>query len=377
MIGTWVNGKWIDYSIDPLYGHKSFAIVEKYFDKKCQFGFLYVDYCNFDKLDREKFTIFLVDGECDHAQQLNSIIDTMISSNWLIITQCPSFYKFCIERNVLVFIIREFETISELIPLRFHYMNHQLKLNNSKHNFFCLNRIEMYHRNVTIKKLQDFDLIKHGFVTFDESKKIITDLNVDDSIEYKNYNYKVNTGIAETNDYLVNNIWSTANTTNLIHIRENIRAPIYLCTETTVDVLYPGEKSIIGFFSHAIPILISAPGHVEMLRQHKFDMFDDIINHNYDEIESTDKRIKFAIKKNYEILKTGIDQKKYQKRLDYNFNYLIYDYLDLCVHRLVNEINNLIFTYSEKLNLSSTKKVSVNSLRKKIKFKKRKRRNNY
>lgn len=51
------------------------------------------------------------------------------------------------------------------------------------------------------------------------------------------------------------------------------------------------EKSLMAIYHATLPIIVSVPGSVELLRLHGFDMFDDIINHDYD--KEQDNSIRF------------------------------------------------------------------------------------
>lgn len=48
------------------------------------------------------------------------------------------------------------------------------------------------------------------------------------------------------------------------------------------DKLFFSEKTNKAFAFHQIPVFLTVPGYVHMLRQWGFDVFDDIIDHSYD-----------------------------------------------------------------------------------------------
>jgi hypothetical protein len=62
--------------------------------------------------------------------------------------------------------------------------------------------------------------------------------------------------------------------------------------------------------------MISSPGLVKFLREMGIDMFDDIIDHSYDDIEDPCERIVQAINKNIEILTMDLDTLKKQWESD-------------------------------------------------------------
>lgn len=51
------------------------------------------------------------------------------------------------------------------------------------------------------------------------------------------------------------------------------------------------EKSIRPFRLHQLPIFLAPAGHVEYLKQLGFDLFDDILDHNYDNCDDPTTRI--------------------------------------------------------------------------------------
>lgn len=56
------------------------------------------------------------------------------------------------------------------------------------------------------------------------------------------------------------------------------------------DRIFFTEKTAKAFLMNQIPILIAAPGMVQVLRNLKFDMFDDIVDHSYDKEDNIFKR---------------------------------------------------------------------------------------
>ena len=66
------------------------------------------------------------------------------------------------------------------------------------------------------------------------------------------------------------------------------------------------EKSIRPFRLHQLPIFLAPAGHVEYLRNLKFDVFDDIIDHSYDLCHDSNKRIELV---------TGLIQNLFSKSL--------------------------------------------------------------
>lgn len=84
------------------------------------------------------------------------------------------------------------------------------------------------------------------------------------------------------------------------------------------------EKSIKPFLSKQIPLFFALPGHINLLREIGFDMYDDLVDHSYDtELDST-KRLNLILNELERLLKIDlIDFKnKNKSRFDFNFELL-------------------------------------------------------
>jgi hypothetical protein len=57
------------------------------------------------------------------------------------------------------------------------------------------------------------------------------------------------------------------------------------------DIIFPTEKSWKAFDKYHVPIVVSAPGVVQHLRNLGFDMFDDFVDHSYDNIHDNSLRM--------------------------------------------------------------------------------------
>jgi len=110
--------------------------------------------------------------------------------------------------------------------------------------------------------------------------------------------------------------------------------PCFLITEKTAN-------SILGC---NFPIWISSKGTVSFLRDTGLDVFDDIINHSYDDIENPVDRLEAAIELNRELL---VDNSKVKKlwndnknRFLRNVEFLKYGLVEFYTERFWNTINN-------------------------------------
>ena len=84
------------------------------------------------------------------------------------------------------------------------------------------------------------------------------------------------------------------------------------------------EKTIKPFLAKQMPLFFALPGHVNLLRNLGFDMFDDIINHNYDNELDSVKRLDMLLDELDRLLKVDLLQFKNnnQTRFDKNYNHL-------------------------------------------------------
>jgi len=163
--------------------------------------------------------------------------------------------------------------------------------------FQCLNGVAKKHRVKTV------ELIKHC------PDSVIT---LDPELQFEKFTYQEH--LAVTNEE------------NFIRLSELIYGDcdVNIVTESLYDH-YPGiitEKSIFAWLAYQVPIIIGYPGIVAHARQLGFDMFDDIVDHSYDQYPNS-TREQAAIDLNRDILLNGIDRPSLQHRLEYNHNHAL------------------------------------------------------
>lgn len=114
------------------------------------------------------------------------------------------------------------------------------------------------------------------------------------------------------------------------------------------------EKFLNSVYGYTFPIYLNMAGSVQHLRNQGFDMFDDVINHAYDEIQDPYIRLVTAIDDNLEIL---IDRdhamKKWydcQERFDQNYLLVEQMYQEKDSFVTYNVKKNLLYKRSEHLN---------------------------
>lgn len=84
------------------------------------------------------------------------------------------------------------------------------------------------------------------------------------------------------------------------------------------------EKTIKPFLVKQIPLFFALPGHINLLREMGFDMYDDIVNHSYDTELDSVKRLDMILDELDRLLKIDLVEFKNNnaERFDKNYNLL-------------------------------------------------------
>jgi hypothetical protein len=97
------------------------------------------------------------------------------------------------------------------------------------------------------------------------------------------------------------------------------------------------EKSVKPFLFAQFPIFLGKPGLVKHLREYGFDMFDDLIDHSYDDIEDIDERTDAIY---MELLKMNTHGGNIQNMVFGRYNRFLNNYNTYL--RLVNNSKNIV-----------------------------------
>jgi hypothetical protein len=87
------------------------------------------------------------------------------------------------------------------------------------------------------------------------------------------------------------------------------------------------EKTFHALMAEQVPIIIGHKGIVEHCRQMGFDMFDDLVDNSYDNIDGA-LRIHAAIERNLDLITGKIDLAPYKQRLQRNREYVLCGLID-------------------------------------------------
>jgi hypothetical protein len=172
------------------------------------------------------------------------------------------------------------------------------KNNNKTYTFSCLNRRYTGERVFTVQTLRDYNLLEYGYVTLNG---LILPLESNSNLtHYIDSKF----GGFERHNHWIDGIGYSSNVANYFYIQQNIKSSINISVETTMDPFFPTEKSFLGLFTKQIPIILAEPNRINELRQEGFDMYDDYINHSYDNVNSSwQERIIQAIQLNQDALR--------------------------------------------------------------------------
>lgn len=139
------------------------------------------------------------------------------------------------------------------------------------------------------------------------------------------------------------------------------RCAVKIITETTeqksttqVDSIWITEKTFKCFFLKSLPIWMAVPGTVDHVRSQGFDVFDDIIDHSYDEISDPDLRLNAVtdqikeIDQKYSVIQLARLREDLFLRLQYNYDLAVFYNqssrysLDRAIRRLVAKNTSLV-----------------------------------
>jgi hypothetical protein len=190
-------------------------------------------------------------------------------------------------------------------------------------NFISLNRGPRYHRTYLIASLFARNLDEYGNISFLSipDNLPLTQLMIYDYQKDVNYN-KVCEGLARYHavSHTVNEDYydiypSNVPNDNLSNFKKHLqhkyhKSYIEFVSETSYNETSFNltEKTLHFVYGCNYPIMISSPGTVKFLRSIGLDMFDDFIDHSYDDIIDPAERINEAIDRNIGVLTMDKEQ---------------------------------------------------------------------
>jgi hypothetical protein len=264
----------------------------------------------------------------------------------LIITQNFKRYQELHEKNLLVFYCPWIHWFFHLIPLRKMKIVPGSRPESDK-IFNFLNRNFHPGRKCILDHIinDDPELLHYGFVTaaakhYGEHPLMCKD---SDFVEfYQNVNLPY-----ENNSTTLHLVDCSVNLKNFFHIAEHVPGIISIQVESArpeqTYFLDLTEKSMIGFVAQRIPIIVGhIPGLISCLRSQGFDLFDDLVDHSYDDELDYERRLILAVELNRRLLSGQKAIPDVSSRLKRNQLFLINEWTDNTLGGLLQQIADFL-----------------------------------
>jgi hypothetical protein len=299
----------------------------KHFDDKFPFSEIMIDHL---KKYKNYKLMFYNDHECDNhrvVDYMNQVaINTGIDPSQIFITNNNSnLYEY--KKNS--------DSLINVHKLNMLYKTYSWQFTHSKNNefipmkdflFMCHNRRRKSHRYALICAMKKLDLLKMIDWTLLQNKSYIEN-NVkrsENGIDIHFYkdiftledltHYESELRFLETFDIKKSKYEqdveiddeATFQSILTFEINPYRYSYINIATESNYfnennNSVHISEKSYIPFFFYQLPLFVASCGHVKKVREYGFDLFDDLIDHSYDDISNSRDRF-FSIVKEIERL---------------------------------------------------------------------------
>lgn len=220
----------------------------------------------------------------------------------------------------------------------------------SNYTFLSLNRNKRSHRAMLVSLLYGLNLEQHGLISCMFKESIDNLFQYTCWPEYDVYNYGFNR--FKSSELVLNDdpvIYTNGNNDNVSNFKNKL-TPYYqntfveIITETsyTEKCFNLTEKTLNSIYGCNFPIILSSQGAVSFLRNAGMDMFDDIVNHNYDSLENPSDRLYRAVSDNIELL---TNNKKTKELWSENYNRFIknVDFAKTILYNFYNDRAETLF----------------------------------
>lgn len=206
-----------------------------------------------------------------------------------------------------------------------YYIDNMSPAHKRSTKFVCLNKAPRPHRVRLVEEILSRGIEKQGVVSCGYDS-----INVDYSkicikgLEHK-FPLQVETTERITDDNDVNQTLSNYNEESFITVVaetscEQVDHPLM---RGGYDKIFITEKTLKAFITGTFPLILAPKHAIEHLRSRGFDMFDDIIDHSYDNYADPNIRIKMIVDQLEKLLQMDQSQLKnlhdsFKGRLDAN-----------------------------------------------------------
>ena len=248
---------------------------------------------------------------------VKKLTDTIKKNNW----KESNFY--IISNNAMIYNVKNilnsninFFKINALLKL---VSNIKIKTTESeilydkKFTFLCLNQRSHNHRVILLTYLRNLNLLKDDIIDWSLVEKYNTNV-IQSTKHFKGYidsnnkilvnDYKIITSTKKLSYYEQNVNWfnSYGNFNEYKHLTLDSYKNSYIniVTESYYNFkendIHITEKSFKPFYYFQLPLFLSRPNHVKMMREeYNFYFFDELINHSYDDEIDDVKRFHMVV----------------------------------------------------------------------------------
>lgn len=281
-----------------------------------------------ESLKNKKKHILILDASWEFGTLYNGVgknYDGSISGNLLkTIKDICKFAKFPFENVIWITgnLIDETKGINRLCAsslMQWTQTNNEECLNEfvdkfrHKH-FMTLNGNPREHRLILVDKLIKDNIFDKGYVSCNPGRillsqneyrkqQIVSEDDFKDILKQKHI-YYLDNGDLRNNNYV-----STYKGLPTQYWKDSCFSVVcetnFITSDKTKPILHTTEKTFKIFDNFHMGIWFATPGLVTYLRDNGFDVFDDIINHTYDEIEDDGQRFSAAYLEVYKLCQYG------------------------------------------------------------------------
>jgi len=251
------------------------------------------------------------------AQNLKNLIEYFHSKNFVLFTSLENLESYIQLPNLSIIpwggdITNHQKEYAQLIPVIDKNFNSQT-------TFLSLNRHQRTHRAMLLALLYKLNLQNFGLISCMFKDQVL------DLFEYTQWKTKkqqmFEEGFTQFKDQQLSiadeyEIYIGGNNDNAYNFKNKLTTYyqttfVEIITETsyTESCFNLTEKTLNSIYGCCFPILLCSTGTVAFLRDIGMDMFDDIVDHSYDQIADPTERMYRAITDNIELL-TNIQQTK-------------------------------------------------------------------
>jgi hypothetical protein len=259
------------------------------------------------------------------AEYLNQFIKFYKDKTIILLTSVENLDYYIKEPNV------------RIVPWGGDITNHQneyklLNANESKnfdstYTYLSLNRNARNHRKILLSMLCGLDLESRGLIScmFESEMYNCQDILKETKWQFRDNQQHVKEIITKGFDRFKNftpsikdnrNIYTDGKNDNVSNFKnklfkyyQNTFVEIISETSFTERCYLLTEKTLNSIYGLNFPILLSGQGAVKLLRNMGMDMFDDVIDHSYDQCENPIDRLYLALERNTKVL-TNIEYVK-------------------------------------------------------------------